>query len=628
MLIVLCGLGGLCGPLGAQQQADSLLTPATQDPALAPYWEKAEAAHKDANYGDSIGIALKGADLAHSQGKIRPEADFVQRAAYDLWLMGEFPKAVEMCERLMKIADNLDDDRYRSTASRILGSVYYGLRDIERSRHYNELALEYATKAGDERLRNSALNNLGNLLADSGDYATAKRYQEEVLAYRTSVNDLWNASGSITNLADIAFKQGDFKEALRLQEEALAMRIKSDDHRGEVRSLRQVAEAQMKLGRYDEALDHLVEARRKGEAIGGHQLLADVYADLAQAYEHQGDLRHALDLQRLADTERDALAGERTRLRVADLDAEFDLTQKEHTIELLARERLLNDAQLRVQTAELKASNAQRYALGACVILAVLAVLALIAKLRAETQATRQAKEAQEAAEATALLKSRIIGIVSHDVRSPLRTISHLADELKDELKNQGVAAEPCDWISVEADRVAGFLDDLLSSEMLDSGKFELRKAEIDFTRIAKEVVARQKWNADAKQQSLYLREAATPLPKILGDYARLYQVVVNLVSNAIKYTPARKAITVALESSEKAVTLRVSDEGPGIAPEDIPRLFNAYARLANSPTGGESSHGLGLSIAREIVELHGGTIAVERAETGGSTFVVALPTG
>jgi signal transduction histidine kinase len=112
----------------------------------------------------------------------------------------------------------------------------------------------------------------------------------------------------------------------------------------------------------------------------------------------------------------------------------------------------------------------------------------------------------------------------------------------------------------------------------------------------------------------------------MVGDADRLYQVVANLVSNAIKFTPPGRTVDVAVTGEGGRVILTVRDEGPGMSPEVQARLFTPFTRLAARPTGGEFSHGLGLSISHEIVGLHGGRIRVQSAPGAGSTFIVELP--
>jgi signal transduction histidine kinase len=112
----------------------------------------------------------------------------------------------------------------------------------------------------------------------------------------------------------------------------------------------------------------------------------------------------------------------------------------------------------------------------------------------------------------------------------------------------------------------------------------------------------------------------------LTADAARLYQVIANLVTNAIKFSPPGGRVTLTVQRQPSLVTLAVRDDGPGIAVEEMPRLFQPFGRLSPKPTGRETSHGLGLSIAHEIVRLHGGTIKVESQPGEGATFTIELP--
>jgi signal transduction histidine kinase len=111
------------------------------------------------------------------------------------------------------------------------------------------------------------------------------------------------------------------------------------------------------------------------------------------------------------------------------------------------------------------------------------------------------------------------------------------------------------------------------------------------------------------------------------GDHDRLREAVDNLVSNAIKYSPPGAGIDISLDRDDGHASIKVRDRGPGLSPEDMGRLFGRFQRLSAKPTGGESSTGLGLSITKQIVDLHGGTIKVSSDGPGtGSTFEIVLP--
>ena len=129
-----------------------------------------------------------------------------------------------------------------------------------------------------------------------------------------------------------------------------------------------------------------------------------------------------------------------------------------------------------------------------------------------------------------------------------------------------------------------------------------------------------------AAQQSIQvLVEVAPDLPMIEADRERMAQVLGNLMANALRYTPAGGTITLSAESGQGVVLLRVSDTGPGIEPEHLPYIFQRFYRANESrPTNGK--FGLGLAIAKSLVEAHNGTLSVESAVGQGTTFTVALP--
>jgi signal transduction histidine kinase len=169
-------------------------------------------------------------------------------------------------------------------------------------------------------------------------------------------------------------------------------------------------------------------------------------------------------------------------------------------------------------------------------------------------------------------------------------------------------------------------VDDLLATAALESGRVELRMAPMDLATVAQQVIDGMRWQADAKRQLIEFPAPPADVGLINGDVARLRQVIANLVSNAIKFSPPGETIMVTLTRDEHAVRLSVRDRGAGIPEKDIPRLFAPFQGLATHPTASESSHGLGLSIAQEIAQRHGGHLYVESQPGDGSTFTIHLP--
>jgi signal transduction histidine kinase len=142
---------------------------------------------------------------------------------------------------------------------------------------------------------------------------------------------------------------------------------------------------------------------------------------------------------------------------------------------------------------------------------------------------------------------------------------------------------------------------------------------------LVQEVAEANRPLAARKEQSITV--AAPPNHAAMCDVDRIREAIDNLVSNAVKYSPLGGAIELLVAQEDGSITVQVKDQGAGLSPEDISRLFGRFQRLSAKPTAGETSTGLGLSIVKRIVDLHGGRITVESAGPGrGATFKMSLP--
>jgi signal transduction histidine kinase len=167
---------------------------------------------------------------------------------------------------------------------------------------------------------------------------------------------------------------------------------------------------------------------------------------------------------------------------------------------------------------------------------------------------------------------------------------------------------------------LTALVDDMLLLARTDSGVVQVERMPMDLADVAVEAASTLSPLGDERG----VRVVADPLPApVLGDPLRLRQLVTILVDNAIRHSPSGSSVAVRVRPASGAAYLWVEDQGHGIKPEDLPRLFERFWRADNAPVGGT---GLGLSIARWIVEQHGGTIGAENRPEGGARFWVRLP--
>lgn len=219
----------------------------------------------------------------------------------------------------------------------------------------------------------------------------------------------------------------------------------------------------------------------------------------------------------------------------------------------------------------------------------------------------------------------RFVGDASHELRTPLTTIRGFA-----ELYRQGAASEPADVqrlmrrIEGEADRMGLLVEDLLLLARLDSQR-PLEQEPVDLLTIAADTVHDAK--AVAPQRSIQLEVQDGPdTPEVIGDEARLRQVLGNLVNNALQHTPPDSAVTVRIATDAESVVVEVADNGPGLTEAQAQRVFERFYRADSSRTRASGGSGLGLSIVAALVAAHGGTVSVVSRPDHGATFRVLLP--
>jgi signal transduction histidine kinase len=179
--------------------------------------------------------------------------------------------------------------------------------------------------------------------------------------------------------------------------------------------------------------------------------------------------------------------------------------------------------------------------------------------------------------------------------------------------------------VQTNADRLTSLVNDLLDISRVETGRIRLKLETVDLNRVTKDVIAALRPRADEKSQKLE-NQVPEALPAVRADADRVVQILVNLVGNAIAYTPENGHICVSGHPVNGKVQLNVSDNGVGIAAEEQARIWERFYRSEHPAVSGQVGTGLGLSIVRSLVELQGGKVWVESELGVGSTFSMTLP--
>ncbi|MGQ9627821.1 MAG: PAS domain-containing protein [Anaerolineae bacterium] len=235
-------------------------------------------------------------------------------------------------------------------------------------------------------------------------------------------------------------------------------------------------------------------------------------------------------------------------------------------------------------------------------------------------------KRAEEAEKELIQMKEDFIANVSHELRTPLQSIKgFLQLLLKGKARDPAVQREFLTRMSQDANRLAAMVDELLDASQLEAGRLRLELEEVDISELITETLQSLENLAEEKEIPITYNAPKTPLI-VKADRHRLKQVLFNLVGNAIKFSEFHRPILVTGEVMNDDVMVRVIDQGPGIPPEELPRLFEKFYRAKGSAKRAVGGTGLGLYISKRIIEAHGGKIGVESDLGKGSTFFFTLP--
>jgi len=218
----------------------------------------------------------------------------------------------------------------------------------------------------------------------------------------------------------------------------------------------------------------------------------------------------------------------------------------------------------------------------------------------------------------------RFTADASHELRTPLTALRSVGEVGLQERPDDKLFGDVVGSMLEEVDRLTRLVDTLLALSRADAGQVPLAREPVDLASLARNAVQHLDDLSDEKDQRVTL-EAGTPV-EVLGDWPVLRQAVINVLDNAIKYSPPGTSVRVAVGANEDRAWIVVSDEGPGIAAEDRERIFERFYRVDKARSREEGGTGLGLSLAKWGVESHQGRIELDSEVGRGSTFRIVLP--
>lgn len=575
----------------------------------------------------------------------------------------DYRKALHHYRKALELYHSLDDARGEANALGNIGTAYEQLGHIRKALRYGHKGLALRRRLKDREGEANSLNSIGKIYMDLGDYLRSQKYFLRSLSIYEDTDNKHGQSPALNNIGRIYWMLGDHKLASEYFHRSLKLHEETGDRQGQAISLGNIANAYLQWQDYNKALEYLFDSIEifndigdQGGASQSLNLVGSTYAsmgDFEQAREYTirsitmvqelglkyQEAEFMITLGRLYTGQYqldEAIAAFRTALAIADSMQARQLSYTIHRelADVYARSNNYEAAYLHFTTfheIEDEVSNKE-------VEKKIKAVEVYYDVQRTKRQNTTYRQKntelsrlLKEVADLNAHLqslneeKNELLGIVAHDLQNPLCSILIIGKLLRDDpalsLDERGEFIES---IINTVSHMSELISRLLSINALEQGRFNLLIAPFDLSAVASLVTTNYQNIARKKNIKLHLEQGSNCTANI--DKNAMIQIVDNLVSNAIKFSPPDKNIYISTQRTENGIRCTVRDEGPGLTAEDRTKLFGKFSRLSARPTGGEHSTGLGLSVVKKLVEAMGGRVWCESEPGNGASFILSVP--
>jgi signal transduction histidine kinase/tetratricopeptide (TPR) repeat protein len=688
LLMAVCLLWAASQLVAQSRRLDSLRTllvtaTATNEARMLLLNELSQA-YQYTSSDSSLMYANQAMQLAERLGSLRGKAWALYHRNYALYNQGKYDVAMETLVQALPLFEQLHDSNGLAHTLNDIGNIH------KRREHYSD-ALGFYRRALDvyERIGNAEgaaleLCNMGITWKNQGDYQKCFEKSSEGLRRSQAIGYNYGTVFALTNLGQYWMYWGKLDSAIACFERGLrlAKEIRNEKYTGQLYYF--IGLVYARQHNFEQAVENATRGVEIAQRARFAERVKEGYQTFVEIYTAKQDFKRALNYHHLYTNLKDSIFSVEVQDNISALQTKIATEQKENEIQLLRKEQQIQSlirnslvggvvfallllgvavsrynikqrsaAQLRQANEQLAGANAE--------ITRQMDVQAEQAREIEIANTALQELNATLAEKNTRLLdldneKNEFLGIVAHDLKNPLTGIRGLA-EMMAEYGEDMDANERKNFLTsiiTSSNRMFELLTNLLDINTIERGGIHLNPVAFDLSTKAEVVTDLYRDRAAQKDITLHFQglsvtntsthDASQATATVFTDETIMHQVLDNLISNAVKYSPNGKQIWVDVQErlwvvdkasssanektpqSRNLVRVLVRDEGPGISPEDMKKLFGKFARLSAQPTGGEHSTGLGLSIVKRLVEAMGGRVWCESELGKGATFILELP--
>lgn len=539
---------------------------------------------------------------------------------------GDPYKSLELLEQAHTLNDQFRNIDLLVLILNKLGKTNASIGRVDAAFENYEMVLSYKDEVADARYEAEALFNIAHLRTDQGKYDDALETHKRALSIRREIRDRKNEALSLNDIGELYRLMKNTEKALANHVVALEIRQAAGDKRDIAESYNNIGVLYFQQKNFERSIANLLLGLSAARDAQAREQIRRSYDYLSQCYSALGDYKKALAYKDDFVLINDFIQNEKTEQRLLATQNRYAMDQKQSQIERL-------DAIRAQREKELQAQKQFRNFLVALIALAVVIVLLTLYLYIVKQRSNKRlqvvnAKVQQQNLELQDLnaTKDKFFSIISHDLKGPLNSftsfsgllINHTDSLSKDEIK---MLAKDLDK---SLKNLFSLLENLLEWSRSQTGNIEFKPERFDLSAVLQQ--NKELLQAQAQNKKITLESDYADTLTVNAHKHSVNTVVRNLVSNAIKFTPEGGTITLGMKQSANQVIVSIKDNGVGMPPEVIQKLFRIDTKHTTKGTADEKGTGLGLILCKEFIEKNGGKIWVESEVGKGSVFSFTLP--
>lgn len=552
---------------------------------------------------------------------------------------GEFQKALDYLYMGMAIDQKLGNTEDVAVELNNIGKIYFDMDFYNEAIGYFRRSLVTLRQADDKRGMSIRYNNIASVYEKRKQYDTALAYYDSSLNLKLKIGSKGSIAEAYSNIGHTWMTLGDYDKAMSLFHQSLTYAKQGSDSFQLFTTYTNLADVFLRKGVKTDSAEKLLKGAYDYFKINGSLLdIQEITHLLMDVYGQKKDFEKAYSYTLEYLTARDSVESKDARKNALRKQFEYEYQNKSAIAAATQKEKdAVAAVKLREQT------NFRNVAIaGSVFLLIIVALLFNRYRLKQKTTKALEAKneiieKEKQRAEESEKFKSRFLANMSHEIRTPMNAVIGLTNLLLDSSATEKQTFY-LSAIKKSSENLMVILNDVLDLSKLEAGKMELEKIPLRIREVAENVIITLRHKADEKGLKLET-EIANDVPEfVTGDPARLYQVLINLVGNAIKFTERGsvklsvrchaelvEALDEPLQPFDRlrvtALRFEVTDTGIGIAKEKLETIFESFKQAADDTSRKFGGTGLGLSISQQIIQLYGSEIQVTSEENKGSVF-------